>query len=175
MAKTAAGVVAVLTAIALLALCLAGALPARAAAETELAWGDGQVWLMVHGPTNPSAALSHRDLYLVAPQTDVPQGSASEPVGVAHDHVLSIPSDGHGEYTAIWDVVIVFCNPHSSACVPTTSSCPSFAHGLCLAKTVNGQALTSDAAIDGAAGAGAVILVEPGGSFVCPVVPLTGW
>lgn len=175
MAKAASGVVAVLTAMALVALCLVTAMPARAGATTDLAWGDGQVWLMIHGPTNPSNGTSHRDLYIVAPQTDVPQGSASEPIGVVHDHVLSIPSDGHGQYTAIWDVVIVFCNPHNSACVASSGSCPVFAHGLCLAKTVNGQSLTSDGAIESAGTAGAVILVEPGDSFVCPVVPLTGW
>ncbi len=163
------------TALALVALCLGAAMPARAGSGTELAWGDGQLWYMVHGPTNPSAAISHRDLYIVAPQTSVPQGSALEPIGVVHDHVLSIPSDGQGQYTAIWDVVVVFCNPHSSACVPGTASCPTFAHGLCLAKTVSGQPLTSEAAVQTAAAAGAVILVEPGQSFVCPVVPLTGW
>ncbi len=175
MTKATAGLAAVLTALALVALCLVTAMPARAAAATEEAWGDGQVWLMIHGPTNPSNGVSHRDLYVVAPQTGTPQGSADEPIGVVHDHVLSIPSDAHGQYTAIWDVVIVFCNPHSSGCVSGTSSCPSFAHGLCLAQTVNGQSLTSEAAIDAAAGAGAVIPVEPGDSFVCPVVPLTGW
>jgi len=171
----AAGVAAVLTAMALVALCLVTAMPARADVATDLAWGDGQVWLMVHGPSNPSNAVSHRDLYIVAPQTATPQGSSSEPIGVVHDHVLSIPEDAGGQYTAIWDVVIVFCNPHSSVCVAGSASCPVFAHGLCLAKTVNGQALTSDGAIDAAAAAGAVILVEPGDSFVCPVVPLTGW
>jgi len=170
-----AGVAAVLTTMALVALCLVTAMPARAGALTEEAWGDGQVWLMVHGPTNPSNAISHRDLYVVAPQTNIPQGSASEPIGVVHDHVLSIPSDAQGQYTAIWDVVVVFCNPHSSACVAGSASCPVFAHGLCLAKTVNGQSLTSDSVIDNAATAGAVLLVEPGDSFVCPVVPLTGW
>ncbi len=175
MAKKAMGVVAVLTAMALLSLCIVSVTPARADVTTQKAWGDGQVWLMIHGPTNPSAAISHRDLYIVAPQTDVPQGSPLEPIGVAHDHVLSIPSDGHGQYSAIWDVVIAFCNPHSSACVPDTASCPTIAHGLCLAKTVNGQSLTSSGAVDDAAAAGAVILVEPGDSFVCPVVPLTGW
>ncbi len=169
------GVVALLAAVALVTLCVASAVPARADVATDLAWADGQVWLMIHGPTNPSNGMSHRDLYIVAPQTDTPQGSAAEPVGVVHDHVLSMPSDGHGQYTAIWDVVIVFCNPHSSACVPGTASCPTFAHGLCLAQTVNGQPLTSDSAIGAAASAGAVILVEPGDSFVCPVVPLTGW
>ncbi len=175
MTKGAVGVAAVLTATALVALCLAAAMPARADVATEAAWGDGQVWLMIHGPTNPSNGISHRDLYIVAPQTDTPQGSASEPIGVVHDHVLSVPSDGHGQYTAIWDVVVVFCNPHSSACVAGTSSCPTFAHGLCLAQTVNGQALTSQSAIDAAASTGALIVVEPGDSFVCPVVPLTGW
>lgn len=175
MANVIARVVAVLTVMALLALGIVAAMPARADVATDLAWGDGQLWLMIHGPTNPSNGTSHRDLYIVAPQTDTPQGSSSEPIGVVHDHVLSIPSDAQGEYTAIWDVVIVFCNPHSAACVPGTASCPVFAHGLCLAKTVNGQPLTSDGAIDDAASAGAVILVEPGDSFVCPVVPLTGW
>ncbi|HYM40831.1 MAG TPA: hypothetical protein VEY12_11955 [Thermoplasmata archaeon] len=175
MTKAAAGVGAILVALALVALCLVTAMPARAAAATEEAWGDGQVWLMIHGPTNPSNAISHRDLYLVAPQTATPQGSANEPIGVVHDHVLSMPSDGHGEYTANWDVVIAFCNPHSSACVVGSESCPSFANGLCLAKSVNGQALTSVAAIEAAASVHDVILVEPGGSFVCTVVPLTGW
>ncbi len=175
MAKPVVRVAAMLTVVALFVLCLVSAMPARAAAATEEAWGDGQVWLMIHGPTNPSSGTSHRDLYIVAPQTSVPQGSSSEPVGVVHDHVLSIPSDGQGQYTAIWDVVIVFCNPHNAACVPGTASCPAFAHGLCLAKTVNGGSLTSADAVEAAASVGAVILVQPGDSFVCPVVPLTGW
>lgn len=174
MAKATAGVAAIGLALALVALCLAAAVPARADPTTDAAWGDGQVWLMIHGPSNPSNGISHRDLYIVAPQTDIPQGSAQEPIGVVHDHVLSIPSDGHGQYTAIWDVVIVFCNPHSTACTAGSASCPTFAHGLCLAQTVTGQPLTSDAAVDDAAGSGAVILVEPGVSFVCPVVPATG-
>ncbi len=175
MAKAALRAAAVLAALAFVALCLGTAIPARADVTTDQAWGDGQVWLMIHGPSNPSAAVSHRDLYVVAPQTSVPQGSALEPIGVVHDHVLSVPAHAQGQYTAIWDVVIVFCNPHSSACVLGSASCPPFAHGLCLAKTVNGESLTSDSAIDAAAAAGAVILVEPGDSFVCPVVPLTGW
>ena len=119
----------------------------------ENVWVDGVEYRMTFfGGTKPfnGATENLGKFYVVGPQTDTPQ-SLDHPF--MHDHVVaSLPRQNGGDYTPIYQGILVFCS--SSACVANPNS------GL--ATTVNGQSLTSVEAIEAAAAAGHVALVPSG-------------
>ena len=96
------------------------------------------------------------------PQTDTPQGWP--PNTFLHDHVVrGVPSQNHGAYSVQLQGYFVFCSGQgivSGACVPSWTSMGE--DQLPFAETVNGQALTSTEAIESAADAGDVALVNLG-------------
>jgi hypothetical protein len=120
----------------------------------ENVWVDGVEYRMTFfggsKPFNGSVPTEKLgNFYVVGPQTDTPQSLDSP---FRHDHVVaSLPRQNGGQYTPIYQGILVFCS--SAACVPTNTG---------LATTVNGQPLTSVEAIEAAAAARLVTLVPAG-------------
>jgi len=105
--------------------------------------------------------------YVTAPQTATPQGDVP---AFMHDHVVrTVPSQNHGGYSVQLQGFFVLCTGQgigSGACVPLWTS-PA-GPPLPFAGHVNGQPLTSTEAIESAASAGDVALINlgPGGVIV---------
>jgi hypothetical protein len=101
--------------------------------------------------------------YVVAPQTDVPQGAP--PNTFPHDHVVrDVPAGNHGQYSVRLQGFFVFCSPlgiGTGACVPNLTTIPGFGT-VPFAQSVNGQPLTSADAIESAAAAGLVAPINLG-------------
>jgi hypothetical protein len=96
--------------------------------------------------TNPPT----QNFYVVAPQTGTPQGVAP----FLHDHVVG---DDDGSY---WHGFLALCSDQaisSGACVTSAAQGAPL-----LAKTVNGQRLTTAECIESAANAGHIVLVDTG-------------
>jgi hypothetical protein len=91
--------------------------------------------------------------FVVAPQTSVPQGT----VPFLHDHIVAdVPAQNGGSYTVHAHAYLVFCSAQgmsSGACVPAEGAMP-------LAKSVNGQMLTTVGAVESNADAGFLQLVD---------------
>lgn len=131
----------------------------------EDVWADGaQVRMTFANQGFTGAAPKELDpFYVLAPQTDTPQGPPPAPF--EHDHVVrSVPAQNQGAYSVRLQSYFVLCSGAgivSGACVATWTSLggPDL---LPLATTVNGQSLTSAGAIESAADAGLVALVNLG-------------
>ena len=130
----------------------------------EQVWADGVEYRMTFSNTRfTGAAPKELDpFYVLAPQTDEPQGWP--PNTFLHDHVVrSVPSQNHGAYSVQLQGYFVFCSGQgivSGACVPSWTSVGE--DQLPFAETVNGQPLTSTDAIESAADAGNVVLINLG-------------
>ena len=100
--------------------------------------------------------------YVLAPQTDKPQGAP--PNTFPHDHVVrSVPHQNHGDYSTKLQSFFVLCSGQgivSGSCIPAWTTVGS--DQLPFAKTVNGQSLTSTEAIESAATAGNLALINLG-------------
>jgi len=100
-------------------------------------------------------------LYVLAPQTGSPQGPVA---AFPHDHVVrDIPSHNGGSYTTKLQGYFVLCTGQglvSGACVATWLAYVGPA--MPFATTVNGEPLTSAAAIESAAASGDVALINLG-------------
>ena len=98
--------------------------------------------------------------YLIAPQTNAPQ---SLDAGFRHDHVVrDVPARNGGGYNVLLRGYFVVCSAEgitSDSCVFETSA-PSPGFDLPLAKSVNGQPLTSIETVESAADAGLVTLLD---------------
>jgi hypothetical protein len=139
---------------------------------SEPVWVDGVQLRMTFfaGATafrgaTPSDQLGR--LYLVAPQTD----TAQETVPFPHDHVVpNVPRQNGGDYSVHLRGFFVFCaqGVASDVCTPGTTPTP---FGRPFAMTVNGQSLTSAAAIESAAASGLVTPVDSGGTIVGTIGP----
>jgi hypothetical protein len=103
--------------------------------------------------------------YVLAPQADIPQGDVP---AFLHDHVVrAVPSQNHGSYSVQLQGFFVLCTGPgivSGACIPLWTS-PG-GDPLPFAGHVNGQALTSTEAIESAAAAGDVALINLGPTAV---------
>jgi hypothetical protein len=137
----------------------------------ELVWSDGVEYRMVF-PNQGFDGATPKELdpfYVLAPQTDNPQGYP--PNTFPHDHVVrAIPTGNQGTYSTKLQGFFVVCSEEgitSEACVPSWTSV-GFPNPLPLATTVNGQPLTSTEAIESAADAGLLTLMNlgPGGVIV---------
>lgn len=123
----------------------------------EDVWADGvQVRMTFSNQGFDGATPNELDpFYVLAPQTDAPQGYP--PNTFPHDHVVrSIPAQNHGTYSVQLQGFFVLCSAEgltSGACVPAWTSVggPDL---LPLAKSVDGERLTSAEAIESAAEAG---------------------
>ncbi|HEV8281971.1 MAG TPA: hypothetical protein VGQ02_08950 [Candidatus Limnocylindrales bacterium] len=131
----------------------------------ELVWADGVQYRMTF-PNQTFDGATPKELdpfYVLAPQTDAPQGYP--PNTFAHDHVVrALPADNHGTYSVQLQGFFVVCSGAgivSGTCVPAWTSVGG-PDPLPLATTVNGQPLTSTEAIEAAADAGHLVLINLG-------------
>ena len=131
----------------------------------ELVWADGVEYRMTFSNTRFTGATPKAlaPFYVLAPQTDQPQGAP--PNTFPHDHVVrAIPSQNHGQYSVQMQGFFVVCSGQgivSGACVPSWTSVGG-PDPLPFAKSVNGQPLTSTTAIESAAAAGDLALINLG-------------
>ena len=168
-------------AVAALALVVRAAPPVDAAglrncAETigrpeacyELVWANGVQFRMTFADqrfagATPSGQLDN--FYVIAAQTDTLQGTLPFP----HDHVVgNVPARNAGTYVVHLRAIFVYCSAAgiaSGGCVATTTSIGP------LARTVNGQPLTSVAPIESAANAGLLTLVDTEAVIVATINP----
>jgi hypothetical protein len=130
----------------------------------ENVWADGaEVRMTFSNQSFDGAKPGALDpFYVVAAQTGTPQGAP--PNTFAHDHVVrSVPSQNHGQYSVQLQGFFVLCSGHgivSGACVPVWTSLGG--DPMPLAQTVDGQPLTSTDAIESAADAGDLALINLG-------------
>jgi hypothetical protein len=133
----------------------------------EEVWADGaQVRMTFSNQGFAGATPKELDpFYVVAPQTGTPQGVVPT---FMHDHVVrAVPSQNHGSYSVQLQGFFVICTGQgivSGACVPLWTSPGGPA--LPFAGHVNGQPLTSTEAIEAAAAAGHVALINLGTTAV---------
>jgi hypothetical protein len=131
----------------------------------ELVWADGTEYRMTFSNTSFKGATPHEldPFYVLAPQTDKPQGAP--PNTFPHDHVVrDIPAQNGGGYSVQMQGFFVLCSGDgiaTGACVPSWTSVGG-PDQLPFATTVNGQPLTSTDAIESAARAGLVTLLNLG-------------
>jgi hypothetical protein len=131
----------------------------------EDVWADGAQVRMTFSNTRFTGTTPKAldPFYVLAPQTDKPQGAP--PNTFPHDHVVrSVPHQNHGEYSVRMQGFFVLCSGQgivSGACVPAWTSIGG-PDPLPFATTVNGQALTSTEAIEAAADAGNLALINLG-------------
>jgi hypothetical protein len=129
----------------------------------EDVWADGtQVRVTFANQSFKGATPKDLDpFYVVAPQTDMPQGVVPT---FMHDHVVrTVPSQNHGAYSVKLQGFFVICTAQgivSGACVPFWTSPGGPA--LPFAGHVNGQPLTSTETIESAANAGDLALINLG-------------
>lgn len=146
---------------------IAGPQSGRAGCYEDV-WADGAQYRMTFSNTKFSGATPQEldPFYVLAAQTDDPQGPP--PNTFAHDHVVrAVPSQNHGEYSVRMQGFFVFCSGQgiaTGACVPVWTSLGG--DPVPLAKTVDGHPLTSADAIEAAATAGDLALVNLGPNAV---------
>ena len=135
----------------------------------ELVWSDGAEYRMVFSNQHFRGATPGEldPFYVLAPQTDQPQGYP--PNTFPHDHVVrAIPAGNGGTYSTKLQGFFVLCSAAgitSGACVPAFTSVGAPVP-LPLAVTVNGQPLTSTEAIESAAEEGHLFLQNLGPTAV---------
>ncbi len=141
-------------------------LSGRSGACWESVWSNGVQFRMTFPQTAeefPGPLSSDRvdNFYVMAPQTDTPQGALPFP----HDHTVgNVPASNHGNYVTRLRGFLVFCSAEgiaSGGCVP--------AAGFPLARTVNGQMLTSVEAIESPANSGLLMLVDTRATFAAVI------
>jgi len=131
----------------------------------EDVWADGAQYRMTFSNTRFTGATPKEldPFYVLAPQTDKPQGAP--PNTFPHDHVVrAVPRQNHGQYSVQMQGFFVLCSGQgivSGACVPSWTSIGG-PDPLPFAQTVNGQPLTSTEAIEAAADAGNLALINLG-------------
>jgi hypothetical protein len=171
--------------VAALALVLPAAAPVQAAGLTncnvnggiapcfERVWANGVQLKMRFVNLNPKPSNTPTDnFYVMAPQTGTPQGL----VPFLHDHLIGDvrpqnQGDDRGDNRVRYHGFFVLCSAQgisSGGCVPTTTSIPGLGT-IALAKTLNGQMLTSVAPIESPANAGLLTLFDTGGVFVATI------
>ena len=150
-------------------------LSGRAGACYETVWANGVQFRMTFAQeAQQFPGVTHSDqvdnFYVVAPQTATPQGTEPFP----HDHVVGdVPRQNQGTYSVQLHGFFVLCSAAgiaSGGCVPTMTSIQGLGT-IPLAKTVNGQPLTSVVPIESPANAGLLTLVDTGAVFVAIINP----
>jgi hypothetical protein len=131
----------------------------------ELVWANGVQHRMTFSNTSFKGATPKAldPFYVIAPQTDEPQGAP--PNTFPHDHVVrDVPAQDHGTYSVQLQGFFVLCSGVgivSGACVPSWTSIGA-PDPLPFATTVDGRPLTSADAIESAAAGGVVALINLG-------------
>jgi len=111
--------------------------------------------------TIPNAKV--QNFYVIAPQTDTPQGD----IPPIHDHTIQA-APGDPGFTPFMHGYFVICSAEgltSGDCVATFTQFPG-AGTLPLAKSVNGQPLTSAETIEAGIDAGLLVAVDTGAVFI---------
>lgn len=135
----------------------------------EDVWIDGEQVRMTFANVTFSGTTPKAldPFYVLAPQTDAPQGMP--PATFGHDHVVrAAPTGNHGTYSTRLQGYFVFCSGAglvSGACTATWTSLGG-PDAVPFATTVDGHALTSAGAIEAAAESGLVALVNLGPTAV---------
>jgi hypothetical protein len=139
----------------------------------ELVWANGVQFTMTfanQGFTGATPSDKLDNFYVVAPQTGAPQGT----LPFLHDHVVrDVPRQNHGDYSVKLRGIFALCSAQgitSGACVPYMATYEGFGT-LPLAKTVNGQELTSVEPIESAAASGLITLLDTGAVLVGTINP----
>lgn len=138
----------------------------------EFVWVDGVEVRMTFSqagdplPTIPNAKV--QNFYVIAPQTDTPQGDVPSPI---HDHTIQA-APGDPGWTPFMHGYFVICSAEgltSGACVAVSTD---FGFGpLPLAKSVNGEPLTSAETIEAGIDAGLLVAFDTGAVFVGTISP----
>ena len=84
--------------------------------EREGAWGNGQLYTMlIPKEPVPAAGPSQEELYVIgAVDASHPQSSGHLPAIGPHDHVIPIPPHNGGEFSAVWQVVLIVRGPNAN-------------------------------------------------------------
>ena len=138
----------------------------------EFVWVNGVEMRM----TFPQAGtpLSHlpnakvQNFYVIAPQTDTPQGD----IPPIHDHTIQA-APGDPGWTPFMHGYFVLCSAEgltSGNCVATLTEVPGVGT-LPLAKSVNGEPLTSAETIEAGIAAGRLVALDTGAVFIGAVRP----
>jgi hypothetical protein len=117
-------------------------------------------------PTIPNAKV--QNFYVIAPQTDTPQGD----LPANHDHTIQA-APGDPGWTPFMHGYFVVCSAAglaSGECVAVASEFPGFGT-LQLAQSVNGQPLTSAETIEDGIAAGLLVALDTTAVFVGNVSP----
>jgi hypothetical protein len=117
-------------------------------------------------PTIPNAKV--QNFYVIAAQTDTPQAD----VPPIHDHTIQA-APGDPGWTPFMHGYFVICSPEgltSGDCVAILTEFPG-AGTLPLAKSVNGEPLTSAETIEAGIDAGLLVAVDTGAVFIGTVSP----
>jgi hypothetical protein len=130
----------------------------------EDVWADGVQFRMTFSNTRFTGETPKQldPFYVLAPQSDKPQGAP--PNTFAHDHVVrAVPNQNSGSYSVQMQGFFVLCSGQgivSGACVPAWTSLGG--DPMPFAKSVDGQPLTTTEAIESAADAGNLALINLG-------------
>ena len=117
-------------------------------------------------PTIPNAKV--QNFYVIAQQTDTPQGD----LPANHDHTIQA-APGDPGWTPFMHGYFVLCSAQgltSGDCVATFTEFPGFGI-LPLAKSVDGEPLTSAETIEAGVDAGLLVAVDTGAVFIGTVSP----
>jgi len=138
----------------------------------EFVWVNGvEVRMTFAQAGHPLSTIPNtkvQNFYVIAPQTDTPQGD----IPPIHDHTIqAAPRDP--VFTPFMHGYFVICSAEgltSGDCVATFTQFPG-AGTLPLAKSVNGQPLTSAETIEAGIDAGLLVAVDTGAVFIGTVSP----
>ena len=138
----------------------------------EFVWVDGvEVRMTFAQAGHPLSQIPNakvQNFYVIAPQTGTPQGD----IPPIHDHTMQA-APGDPEWTPFMHGYFVLCSElglASGACVATFTDFPGLGT-LPLAKSVNGQPLTSAKAIEEGIDVGLLVAVDTGAVFIGTVSP----
>jgi hypothetical protein len=138
----------------------------------EFVWVDGvEVRMTFAQAGHPLSHIPNakvQNFYVVAPQTETPQGD----IPPIHDHTIQA-APGDPDWTPFMHGYFVLCSAvglTSGDCVATFTEFPGVGT-LPLAKSVDGEPLTSAKTIEGGIDAGLLVAVDTGAVLIGTVSP----